>query len=227
MTDEKDWLEISTPDQWMTGWDNYHKKMLELPEEKLKFLAYIAHPVQVVGSNIMSKASDMNVLELGCGDGRYACFLAKLGCIVYAIDAGKSAVELTKKRAKALEVEDNLTVELRDMDNWDIPKNEYDVIIAVQVLQYLFDRAVPRLKEIAQAVKPGGYVCYCGNILPHFETDPPMRFIVKDELEEIFKGWTFYSFGQDKRLLRPNDLRGYLWIVAQKPNGKEEEKKTE
>ncbi|NHJ48613.1 MAG: class I SAM-dependent methyltransferase [Asgard group archaeon] len=221
MTEEKNWLQVPAPDQWMTGWDNYHKKLLELPDEKLAFLGFVAHPVQVVGSHVMSKATEMNILELGCGDGRYACFLAKLGCKVYAIDAGKSAVEITEKRAKACNVEDKLTIELKDMDGWDIPKNEYDAIVAVQVLQYLFDRAVPRLKEIMQAVKPGGIVCYCGNILPHFETDPPMTFIVKEELEEIFKGWTIFSFGQDQRLLRPNDLRGYQWIVAQKPNGEE------
>jgi 2-polyprenyl-3-methyl-5-hydroxy-6-metoxy-1,4-benzoquinol methylase len=226
MTDDKDWLQVPAPDQWMTGWDNYHKKLLEQSDEKLAFLGFIAHPVQVVGSHVMSNAADMNILELGCGDGRYACFLAKLGCKVYAIDAGYSAVEVTKKRAKALDVSDKLTVELKDMDGWDIPKNEYDAIIAVQVLQYLFDRAVPRLKEIMEAVKPGGYVCYCGNILPHFETDPPMKFIEKEQLEKLFKGWTFYSFGQDQRLLRPNDLRGYQWIVAQKPNGEEEKKES-
>ncbi|NHJ40698.1 MAG: class I SAM-dependent methyltransferase [Asgard group archaeon] len=225
MTTEKEWLNVPAPDQWMTGWDNYHKKMLEAPDEQLKFMAFIAHPVQVVGGHIMGNAKDMNVLELGCGDGRYACFLAKLGCNVYAIDALKSAVELTEKRAKVLEVEDNLKVELKDMDGWDIPKGKYDVIVAVQVLQYLFERAIPRLKEIAEAVKPGGYVVYCGNVLPHFDTDPPMKFIVKEELEEIFKGWTFLSDGHDKRLLRPNDLRGYLWVVVKKPNGDEEKKK--
>ncbi|MBD3192932.1 MAG: methyltransferase domain-containing protein [Candidatus Heimdallarchaeota archaeon] len=222
MTTNNDWLSVPAPDQWMTGWDKYHKKLLEVPEEQLKFMGFIAHPVQVVGSHMRGNYQNMNILELGCGDGRYACFLAKLGCNVYAIDALKSAVEITKKRAKVMGVEDRIKVELKDMDGWDIPKNKYDVIIAVQVLQYLFDRAIPRLKEIAGAVKSGGYVVYCGNIPPHFDTDPPIRFIYKNELEELFEGWTFLSFGQDKRLIRADDLRGYIWTVVRKPNGKEE-----
>ena len=91
MTEKKDWLNVPAPDQWMTGWDNYHKKLLELPEDQLTFLGFIAHPVQVVGSHVRAKENEINVLELGCGDGRYACFLAKLGCNVYAIDAGVNA----------------------------------------------------------------------------------------------------------------------------------------
>ena len=33
--------------------------------------------------------------------------------------------------------------------------------------------------------------------------------------------------GRDERLLKPGDLRGYIWIVARKPDGKEEEKEHE
>lgn len=224
MTSNNDWIAVPAPDQWMTGWDKYHKKLLQAPEEQLTFMGFIAHPVQVLGSHMRGNYQNMNILELGYGDGRYACFLAKLGCKVHAIDALKSAVEITKKRAKVLGIEDQVKAELKNMDGWDVPRDKYDVIVAVQVLQYLFDRAIPRLKEIAEAVKPGGYIVYCGNILPHFDTDPPMKFIVQEELEELFNGWTFLSLGSDKRLLRPNDLRGYLWTVVRKPNGKDEKR---
>ena len=221
MNEHKDWLEVPAPDQWMTGWDNYHKKLLEQSLEKLKEFVFMNPAVQVVGEQIYSTAKGLNVLELACGDGRSSCFLAKLGCEVYAIDALMSAVEITEKRAKAFEVTDRVKVEQRDMDGWELEPESYDIIIATQCLQYLFDRAVPRLKEIATAIKPGGFIAYSGNILPHFETDPPMRFITEEELREIFNDWIFYSFGKDQRLLKANDLRGYIWISAQKPNNNE------
>ncbi|NHJ03466.1 MAG: class I SAM-dependent methyltransferase [Candidatus Heimdallarchaeota archaeon] len=223
MTEQKEWLEVPALDQWMTGWDNYHKKLLERPVEKLKEFVFMNPAVQVVGEQLYNSAKGLKVLELACGDGRAACFLAKLGCDVYAIDALKSAIEITKKRAEAFEVSERINAEQKNIDGWELEPESFDVIIATQCLQYLFDRALPRLKEIADAIKPGGFVAYSGNILPHYETEPTMRFITEKELREIFDGWTFYSFGHDLRLLRPNDLRGYIWVSAQKPKDEKEE----
>ncbi|MBK5114986.1 MAG: class I SAM-dependent methyltransferase [Candidatus Heimdallarchaeota archaeon] len=223
MDTEKKWSDVPAPDKWMTGWDNYHKKILEGSDVALKDLTFITPPVQVVGMSIYGKGKGLQALDLGCGDGRYACFLANLGCEVYAVDALESAVEITDKRAKALGLEKLVKTEKMDIQDLPLKAESYDIIIAMQVLQYLFDKAIPKLKEIAAAIKPGGFVAYSGNIEPHFETDPPMKFILEKELREIFKDWTLLSVGQDERLLRPGDLRGYVWMVARKPT--EEEKK--
>ncbi|MCG3253355.1 MAG: class I SAM-dependent methyltransferase [Candidatus Heimdallarchaeota archaeon] len=223
MDSEKNWLDVPAPDKWMTGWDNYHKKILEGSEKLLQDLSFITPPVQVVGLNIYGKAKGLQALDLGCGDGRYACFLAHLGCDVFAIDALESAIEITNKRAKILGLEKQLRAEQKNIEDLPLEPESYDIIVSVQVLQYLFDEAVSKLKEIAVAIKPGGFVAYSGNIPPHFETDPPMKFIYEKELRDIFEGWTLLSVGRDERLLRPGDLRGYVWIVAKKPT--EEEKK--
>ena len=223
MDSEKKWLDVPAPDNWMTGWDNYHKKILEGSVEALKDLTFITPPVQVIGMSIYEKGKGLQALDLGCGDGRYACFLAKQGCEVLAVDALESAVETTNKRAKALGFEKQVRTELKNIQDLPLKPESFDIIIAMQVLQYLFDKAIPKLKEIAAAVKPGGYVAYSGNILPHFETDPPMTFIKEEELRELFEGWIFMSVGQDERLLRPGDLRGYVWLVAKKPTEEEKE----
>ena len=222
MDDESKWSNVPAPDNWMNGWDNYHKKLLEGSGEHFKDLTLITPPVQVIGMSIYGKGEGLKALDLGCGDGRYACFLAKQGCEVEAIDALESSVKVTSKRAEILGLKDKVIAKQRNIDGWDLEPESYDIIVATQILQYLFDRAIPRLKEIAAAIKPGGFVAYSGNIPPHFETDPPMKFIYEKELREIFKDWTLLSVGKDERLLRPGDLRGYIWIVAQKP--KEEEK---
>ncbi len=222
MNSKKEHLKVQAPDKWMNGWDNYHKKLLEGSDEQYKNLTFITQPVQVIGMKIYGKGECLKALDLGCGDGRYACFLAKLGCKVHAIDALESAIEVTSRRAKVLGLEKQVIAKQKNIDDWTLEPESYDIIVAVQVLQYLFDRAIPRLKEIAAAIKPGGMVAYSGNIPPHFKTDPPMKFIYEEELREVFKGWTLLSVGRDERLRRPDDLRGYVWIVAQKAG--EEEK---
>ncbi len=223
MDSDKKWLDVPAPEKWMTGWDNYHKKILEGSDEYLKDLSFITPPVQVIGMSIFGKGNGLQALDLGCGDGRYACFLGKMGCDVLAIDALESAVETTNKRARILGLEDKVKSELRTIQDLSLKPESYDIIIAMQILQYLFDGAIPKLTEIAAAIKPGGFFAYSGNIEPHFETDPPMRFITEKELRDIFDGWILLSVGKDERLLRPGDLRGYVWIVAQKPSIEENE----
>lgn len=220
MTDKEN-LEVVAPEKWMNGWDNYYKKMLEQADEKLAEFLGISHPVQNLARHLFGKEISLQAIDLACGDGTTACFLAKIGCKVDAIDALQSAIELTQKRAEVLGFTDKVSVEKKDIDGWEIPANKYDIVIATQCMQYLFDRAIPRLKEIAEAIKPGGFIVYSGNIEPHFKIEPPMRFIIKEELLEIFKDWTLYSLGTDEILLRPGDLRGYIWIVAKKPNSEE------
>jgi len=216
MTEEKN-LTVAAPDKWMAGWDNYFKKLLEQSDEALMDLSAISHPIQCLAAPIHGKTNGMKGLDLACGDGSTTLFLAKTGVQMEAIDALASAITIVNKRAKLMGLSDKLNVYQNDIDGWEIQPESYDIIIATQCLQYLFDRAIPRLKELASAVKPGGFLVYSGNVPPHFKLDPPMKFIYQEELDEIFNGWLYYSKGTDERLLRPNDLRGYVWLVAQKP----------
>jgi len=220
-----DKIDVPAPDKWMNGWDNYFKKLLDRPDEELTDLSAIYHPVQMVARVLHGNKEELTALDVACGSGETSCFLAKLGCKVTAIDALTSAIEITKKKAKLLKLSDNVDAEVKNMDGWDIEPESYDVIIASQCLQYLFERAVPRLKDLANAVKPGGMFVYSGNIPPHFDTDPPMKFIYPIELKEIFKDWTMLNFGTDERLQRPGDLRGYVWVVAMKKKEEETDQK--
>ncbi len=158
----------------------------------------------------------MKGIDFACGQGSTTLFLAKLGVQMEAIDALVNAIIIVKKRAKLMGLSDKINAYQKDIDGWELKPESYDIIIATQCLQYLFDRAIPRLEELASAVKPGGFLVYSGNVPPHFKLDPPMKFIYQEELDEIFEGWLYHSKGTDERLLRPNDLRGYIWLVAQK-----------
>jgi len=155
-------IEVPAPDKWMVGWDNYFKKLLRQPDNELKDLAAIYHPVQMVARVLQGNKEELTAMDVACGSGETSCFLAKLGCKVTAFDALPSAIKVTKKKAKLLKVADKIHAEVKNMDGWDIEPESYDVIVASQCLQYLFERAVPRLKDLANAIKPGGILVYSG-----------------------------------------------------------------
>ncbi|TFG97205.1 class I SAM-dependent methyltransferase [Candidatus Thorarchaeota archaeon] len=212
-------VRVSTPKKWMDGWDKIFSQMLSKSDEELTQI-HVGPRIQQLEHALAITKSDtknMKVLELGCGGGSVACYLAKIGCHVIAVDALASAIAVAQRRAKLLDLPDKLEFRLDDMDGWSIKPESYDVVIALQSLQYLFDRTIPRLREAIAAVKPGGFFVYSGNILPHKDTDPPIRFVTEDELRTEIKGWTLHGFGTEERIMKPGDLRGYVWTVARKP----------
>lgn len=205
------------PDKYMDGWDNVYKKQMEGKLDELPQI-FIHYALQEFTLFTYGKEHEgKKALELGTGDGRYACYLAQLGYEVDAIDILPSAIEITEKRAEALGLADKVHVYLTDIETFSLKTESYDVISALQCLQYLFDGALPKLLDLIDAVKPEGFILYSGNIKPHFKTEPPLRFITKTELKNALKGWEIYSIAQEVRLVRPKDRRGYIWTVAQKP----------
>jgi SAM-dependent methyltransferase len=208
-------LKTETPELWMDGWSNLYKKQSELTDEELKKLDP-SYPVQLFLS--LAETKGLNVLEFASGNGDNAFSLYEAGCNVTGFDASASSMELLKYRAGLLGVDPvRFKMSLADMLTFPFEKDEYDVILANQCLQYLFDNTISKFREIADKIKPGGWFIYSGNILPHKATEKPIRFITPEEIKENLKGWVFHSFGTDEILLRKDDLRGYVHFVARKP----------
>jgi tellurite methyltransferase len=87
-------------------------------------------------------------LDVACGDGRNAAYLAELGFEVDAVDVSDVAIDAL--RAAALS--SGLTVHPRriDLERCELPAARYDVIVQMNYLQReLFG-------PLAQALKPGG-----------------------------------------------------------------------
>ncbi|TXT54568.1 MAG: hypothetical protein BAJATHORv1_60064 [Candidatus Thorarchaeota archaeon] len=208
--------EVSAPVQWMRGWNKHLNSILKASDEDL-LSQPIGHVTQQLSRALFVadvEPEGMDVLEIACGDGRTSCHMAKLGCKVQAFDAIPTALEVSRRRAELMEVSENTIFELSTMEEFQL--ESYDIVIALQCIQYLFDEAISKLKEIRDSIRPGGFVAYSGNIPPHFETEPKIRFINPNELKEIFDGWTVHSYGTEETLLKPDDLRGYVWLVARK-----------
>lgn len=221
---EKIGLSVKAPEKWMNGWNKLYVKALEdlkgeISESDLRY------PIQQLfwfTDKIEDKEEkkDKKLLEFACGDGTVSCFMAKKGYRVKAFDALENSVKLTKDRAKLLKIPDKqIEVELGDMESYPEESEKYDVIIALQCIQYLFDAAISKIEQIKRAIKPGGFFVYSGNVLPHEDTgDTKIRFVKQEELKNLFKNWTIHTLGREEILLKQNPeiKRGYTWIVAQK-----------
>ena len=101
---------------------------------------------------------DTYVLEVGCGVGATACYLAKEhGCQVIGVDISKAMVARSNERAQKEGVADR--VEFMDADVQDLPFEDglFDVVISESVLTFVHDKQ-RAVSECARITKPGGYV---------------------------------------------------------------------
>lgn len=164
-------------------WETAYKK-------KLFFIDTI-DPSVVVKSNSNLFHADDNVLDIGCGNGRNAMYLATLGCMVDAFDI----VDLSwfKKLKPQLKKKINFTKQ--DINQFSWKKNYYDKIILTRVIQYLSPNEIQSLfYKISDSLKNNGILLLSysvrGGIQNHKEIKVPkfshsIKFI-KDLLEKLF-----------------------------------------
>ncbi|MEV6757557.1 class I SAM-dependent methyltransferase [Streptomyces sp. NPDC051214] len=106
-------------------------------------------------------------LDLGCGGGGDAIWLARRGWRVTAVDISTTAVERVRERARELGIADRVTAEQHDLAE-SFPAGRFDLISA----QYFHTPLqLPRarvLRTAARALRPGGFLL----IVDHGSTAP-------------------------------------------------------
>lgn len=111
--------------------------------------------VNVRLAEVVSPLQAGHALDLGCGEGADACWLAERGWTVVAVDISDTALQRATAAAEAKGVSDRITFTQHDLSE-SFPDGTFDLISA-QFLHSMipFDR--PRLlKQAAAAVRPGG-----------------------------------------------------------------------
>lgn len=94
-------------------------------------------------------------LDLGCGVGRHACFLAGAGLEVQAMDASASGLDYAAQQARDL----GLTVAFRDglMTELPYPDASFDFVLSFNVIYHGDGGVVSQaVSEIHRVLKPGG-----------------------------------------------------------------------
>ena len=102
------------------------------------------------------KPSELKVLDIGCGEGKDAVYMAELGCDVTAFDITESGIRKTKLLAAKKGVEINAFV--ADINDFTID-DKFDVVYSTGTIQYLFDDCIePFFEKIKAMVNIGGYI---------------------------------------------------------------------
>lgn len=91
-------------------------------------------------------------LDLACGDGTNAVFLAREGFAVEAVDISPVGLKMARRLARGKKAQ----VRFRqvDLDSISLPRQHYDLIV---VLFFLSRRLIPRIRK---ALKPGGMIVF-------------------------------------------------------------------
>ncbi|MFH1586267.1 MAG: class I SAM-dependent methyltransferase [Candidatus Diapherotrites archaeon] len=157
------------------------------------------------------------VLDVGCGVGKTACYLAKeIGCKVMGIDLYEGMIRESKKRAKRKGIEDKVEFKVADAQNMPFADNTFDAVICESVVAF-FDDKQKGITEFKRVAKPGGHVGI--NELTWSET--PTEEII-DYMERTMGGDFHNSYGWKKLLessglkdisvkfYRPNALKQFL-----------------
>lgn len=92
------------------------------------------------------------VLEVGCGEGIVAVFMAKMGISVTAIDISPANLLAAKELARKEGIEDKIIFMEGDVENIPFNDNSFDVVIADNVLEHLpdFKRGLKEVKRVTK-----------------------------------------------------------------------------
>lgn len=132
-------------------------------------------------------------LDVGCGAGRNAIFLADRGYEVDAIDYSKEALKIAQKRARNRELTVNWIHS--DVKKHKFPKDYYDVIV---VFYFYPENELPVIKD---SLKEGGFFIYEQHITTEDEVDRgPSSSRFRFEPNELLKRFSdfqilYYSEG--------------------------------
>lgn len=141
-------------------------------------------------------------LDLGCGSGAEAEYLAKNGFMVDAIDKSETAIKYTKERCRGLTV-DVVQADFREIQ---LRPGYYSMAVAINSLPFVEKEACRALlADIQAAIKPGG-VAVLGVFGPEhaWSKRPDMSFWTLDEFAALWGGWD---------VLAINEFRG-PWPLA-------------
>lgn len=123
-----------------------------------------------------------HVLDVGCGSGRTACYIAKkYGCKVVGVDLLQGMVNRSNERARRESVKDRVEFRLGDAQELPLENELFDVAIGEFITGLLEDKH-RGAKEYLRVVKPGGTIGL--NEATWIKTPPPTELV--EYLSKVF-----------------------------------------
>jgi 2-polyprenyl-3-methyl-5-hydroxy-6-metoxy-1,4-benzoquinol methylase len=141
-------------------------------------------PAPVLAENldfILRLVPGRKALDVACGEGRNALFLARHGFAVTAVDIADRGIVKGRETAAA----SGLHVDFRRMDlEVGLPEGKYDLVVNIN---FLFRPLIPRL---VACLSPGGMMLFSSILaVPGTEWRNPDHLLAPGELVSIFAGF--------------------------------------
>ena len=174
-----------------------------------------AEPAQVLSEYAHLLPESGTALDLACGRGGNALFMARRGLEVHAWDISKAAIDGLGHQAKS----EGLEVKACECDVNESPpsSNMFDVIC----VSFYLERAITT--QIMEALKPQGLLFYqtftCERVTDDGPGNPSYR-LGPNELLELFAPLHVLAYREEGRTGNLQlGLRGTAWLVAQRRMG--------
>jgi tellurite methyltransferase len=150
-------------------------------------------------------------IDLACGAGRNAVYLAERGWTVTGVDGSERAIELLKQRAAARGVRVQTRISDLTSPDFSMPPDAFDLVLIAYYLQRdLF-------AKVKAAVRPGGVVIAIVHT-PELGESWSEKRAAPGELRAFFEGWDIlWEYEGPSR--DPAHKRPVAEIVAQRRQG--------
>ena len=145
-------------------------------------------------------SQDTKVLDIGCGEGKDAVYMAEKGYKVSAFDLTENGIRKTLSLAKNRGVEINAYVD--DINTFDT-NEQFDIIYSTGTVQYLFDENKAKFFEkLEKITKQNGIVFINVFVEKSFLELPPDW----DKEEKMWKSGELFTFFPDWKVERIDEV---------------------
>lgn len=137
--------------------------------------------------SLVEKLPAGRALDLACGTGRHAVFLAENGWQVTAVDNSRVGIEVARERAAAKSVRVDFRLADLEASEFEIETAAYDLICDFYYLQRELFAAMKA------GLKAGGIIVSTVHI--YGENEPEGRFLLREgELKDFFEGFEILHY---------------------------------
>ena len=169
---------------------------------------YNTNPVHSEVLEAMDTVKPCKALDLGCGQGRNALFLAQHGFDVTAVDQNELSLEILQSIVEQEDLE--MPVGIYDINSASIGQT-YDFIVSTVVLMFLqADRIPAIIKNMQEQTSIGGYnLIVCAMDTEDYPCSVNFPFTFKEgELANYYKDWELVKYNENPGHLHRRDENG-------------------